>query len=212
MKASTENFIDGLASDLKPGRHWHPAARAFIWACLFTAISVFGMLWYQPFRPQFFNQLLEHSRFGVEMVSAFLVVNCFIYCIFISLVPGRKIPKSLLGLSLFAITIWSISFYLSFQSASPPASPVGARSYCVEEVAVYGIIGILFFFYFVRKTFIPVPRSVYFLMGVTAGLVPGALMQIACAYFPMHGLLVHYMPALVVGLLAAVVMPLIQKK
>ncbi len=211
MNQSTNLFIEELANDLKPGRHWHPLARSAFWGSLFFLVTVVGMLAYQSFRPHFWDQIVEHSRFAIELVSAFLMCNFLIYSIFTFMVPGRTIPKALLVLTGLAVVAWGLSQIFAFESASPPSSIVGARSYCVEEVFIYGLVGIGILFYFVQKARFPFKVWQYFLMGFVSGFIPGAVMQVACLYIPKHGLLLHYAPALVTGLLAAAVMPLLKK-
>ncbi len=211
MKKSMNLLIEELADDLQPGRHWHPVIRAGFWAGVFVLISTLGMLSYQSFRPHFFDQMLEHSRFSIEMLSIFLFSSFLIFSLFNFMVPGRKSPNTLWILSELSLFAWIISQYLAFGSASPKSSIVGARSFCVEEVLVYGLIGMGFLFYFVWKARFPFKVWQCFLMGLVSGLIPGALMQLACMYSPKHGLILHYTPAVFLGLLAAGLFPLIKR-
>ena len=211
MKKSTDLLIEELANDLKPGRDWHPIARAGFWFAVFFLVSTLGMLAYQDFRPHFFDQLLGYTRFSLEIISIFLVCNFFLFFIFSLMIPGRKIPTTLYYLTGLVALIWLITQWTAFGSASPASSFIGARMYCVEEVFAYGVLGVGFLFYFVYKAQFRFRLWQYFLMGFVSGLIPGALMQLACMYAPKHGLLLHYGPAFATGFVALLVFPTLKK-
>jgi hypothetical protein len=207
LKKSTDQLIEKLTDDLQAGRHWHPVQRSLFWGSLFFVGAATGMFLYQEFRPGFIDQLVEFPRFAIEVLSAFLFCNILIYLIFIAMVPGRRVSLWVLPLLGLALLSWLVSQVTAFTHPSPPASLIGARLHCKEEVLIYGIVGMVFFFYFVAKTQFSLKPWQYFLMGLVSGLIPGTLMQMACMYGPYHGLDYHYAPALAVALVAALFMP-----
>ncbi len=211
MNKNESLFIDKLASDLKPGRQWSPVQRALLFVALTLLCNVAAFLAYQGFRPGWTTQLLQYWRFLLELICAAIFTGSLVLTLFSKMVPGRKISVLLKNVLWVSGLGFALSLLLSFVGENSMASRVGARGLCVEEVVVYGFISAFVFLYFARKTPIGLPRQQFFIMGVAAGLIPGGLMQLACMYSPLHSLLLHYVPALVIGLLTFLLLPLFKR-
>ncbi|NCN42446.1 DUF1109 family protein [bacterium] len=202
-----ERFIHDLVGDLKPTHQWLPSWRSAAWFSVAFLLNAVLMYFAQAYRPGFFQQLLEFPRFLTEILSAFFLSGFLIFWFFSNLVPGNKLRPALFIFGVVSALIFLVTLVLGFQMASPPKSPLGARPFCVEEVFVYGLLGIVSFLFILRKTHYKISIKNYVLLGVGAGLLPATLMQVACLYSPLHGLLLHYGPILVLVPLALLLAP-----
>ena len=97
--------------------------------------------------------------------------------------------------------VFAASLILGWLETPAETSAAGARSACWLEVLLYGAVGLIALLLMARRAmprFSPVAACVF---GAVAGLVPAALMELACMYHPHHGLLCHYGPVLLLGVL-----------
>lgn len=195
-------FIENLVGDLTPSRQWLPSSRAALWWLLTILANAVVMALIQSYRPNFMKHLLNFPRFGIEIFSSFLFCVVLVYWVYSSLIPGNKISKVAISIGIISgITLVGM-LLMSFFIMSPPASNLGARAHCVEEVFIFGLVGMLSFLYFLKKIDFTVSWEKYIAMGLCAGLIPATLMQMACMYDPTHSLLWHYGPVLLISLMA----------
>ena len=197
-------------NQLEPQRSWPSSYRAFGWFIALLIFNILAFLAYQNFRPGLTEQLIEHPRFLTEILVAFALIIFILYVILSDIVPGKEISPFLKSIGVFLVLTLVYSLYLSFQTQTPETSIVGARPFCLEEVIVYGLVGLFTCFYFVRKIDYPFTRRSYLLIGVATTLIPGVLMQLACMYSPKHALVIHYGP-IVIGLLFGFFLSLFSK-
>lgn len=212
MKQTDNQLIENLVNDLKPGRQWPPLSRGLWWLAITVVFNVVAMLAYQPFRPGFVNQLLAYPRFSLEIAFAITLTFSLVYFLFTQLVPGWKRPTWLPVVFTGSLLGLIVTLYLSFHMSAPEASRLGARAYCVEELLVYSLMAMGFASYFIRKADLPWTWQNKVATGLACGLVPGWLMQLSCMYSPTHGLLIHYLPSVVIALLALGLIPLMARK
>ncbi|MCB0377873.1 MAG: phosphatase PAP2 family protein [Bdellovibrionales bacterium] len=189
-------FLENLAKDLKPQQPWRPGRETLLWVLLAIVLNAMAMLYFQNFRPHFAHDLIQYPRFTLEIILGFSFCAYSAYWIFQFFIPGtqmtlrQKVMGWLLGAGL-ALSVLS-SFYLD----SPDHGRLGARPYCLEEVLLYGLIGILSFQFVTRKIDFNISGWKYSMMGLSAGLVPALLMHLSCMYSPMHSIIAHYGPLL----------------
>ena len=190
-------FLENLTHELKPQQPWQPWRITLVWMSLALLLNGLVMVAVQGFRPHFFEDLLNHPLWTLQIALGLGV--SFLCCLAtLSLfVPGAKLPKFLKALGwLFGAALLT-SIYFSFSFSTPRHGPLGARSFCLEEVFLYGFLGILSFQIVTRKIDFNIPGWQYTLIGVASGLVPAFLMDMACMYGPKHALIAHYGPILV---------------
>lgn len=212
MSSNQGQFIENLARDLKPKRYWRPQWRALTWGLTALALNTLALLLVQSFRPGFFAQLVEHPRFLLEIASALFMACFFIYYVFLDLVPGQRLSNWMRWSLPVFLFVFLLSLYESFGTASPETSSIGARAHCLEELIIYGLMTLGTFCYFAFRSPFPLTRSGYFSMGLASAIFPGTLMQLACMYSPQHGLMVHYGPVFVMGLLSLALFPFIKSR
>ena len=93
---------------------------------------------------------------------------------------------------------------LVFDALNVPAeaSAAGARHACWLEVLLYGGLALIALLLMARRAMLRFSPLAACVFGLVAGLVPAALMQLACMYHPYHGLVCHFGPVLILVVLS----------
>lgn len=206
-------FIKDLAANHRSRRPLMlPLRRALLWYVIALCVSALLMHSVQVYRPGFLGQLMHHPFFLLEIVSALLIAPLAAYLALANAVPGERVSrKASLGLVLLSL-LFVISFSAGFTHLAPETSPVGARHACWMEVVVYGTLCLLLFGIIIGRGWVRFSWKLGFLYGILAGLVPAALMQLACMYNPMHALVFHYLPTVLLIPLGLVLMRAIRRQ
>ena len=202
MAIDPNKFIDQLVSDLKPTPPLRPPwIRTVLWFSFFSVVTALAILWVQEYRTGFWVQLNQHWRFKVEIISGALLTLSTFYIVFASSIPGEKVNRGITLTCLVSFFIFAGSLITAFLMVSPEASALGARPFCELEVLIYGGLSMGGLFYLIRNGIIVSYSSKNLLLGFSAGLISALIMQLACMYDPWHGLLFHFVPALLLGAL-----------
>ena len=202
MANDPNKFIDHLVADLKPTPPLRsPGFRAVITFSFLAVVTALTMLWVHDYRPGFWAQLSEHWRFIAEIVSGVALTLSTFYIVFASSIPGERVSRGLKLTCLASFFIFAGSLVIGFGMASPESSKLGARPFCELEVLIYGGLSMGGLFYLLRNGIIVSYSSQNLMLGFSAGLISALIMQMACMYDPLHGLLYHFIPALLLGAL-----------
>ena len=192
-----EQLIQRLGEDLTPvrmaGKTWHLTlgwlAIAFACAAVLTLIN-------GPIREGAFTELLRTPRYLIENGLGVLAAIIFATAAFRSGIPGIRGQTSLTLIGLALVTAW-ISMYLAGHTEPAiEASMAGKRHGCLYEIIVFGIPGSLLGLVAVRRLWPTAPNRSAVLVGLSAGIVPAAVMQFGCMYVPMHIVTHHILPGL----------------
>jgi hypothetical protein len=189
-------FIESLVQQKRKGVFFSPFLRTLFTLFTFITLNVIFFKLYQNFRPHFLEQLLTYPRFLIELVSAFFLMCTGFYYMYSKLVPGKIINIKIRIFVSFILSLFILSILFGFYNSAPESSTLGARSFCFEEVLLYGFLSLLIIFIFCWRSSFPLTFRAYLTMGAVTSLVPGTLMQLACMYSPQHGLYFHYGPVL----------------
>ena len=202
MATERQQFIGNLVAGHRPRRALMlPGRRALVWLAASTLLTVVLMLCVQVFRPGVLSQLKSYPLLLVEVLSALLIVP-FAACIcFTRAVPGSRAPRSVVMAFWFLAVTLSVGLALScaHTDLTPPSSAAGARHWCWLEVLVYGGLSLGLFLVMARRGYLRFSSTSGTLAGLMGGLLPAALMQLACMYDPSHGLVFHYAPVIVLA-------------
>jgi len=197
MAMDKEQFIRELVEQHKPRRPLlSPALRTLVWALIVLTGTVILTILVQTIRPGCCAQLARYPLLLVEVLTALLIVPCAAYVCFSGTVPGARVPRGA------RITLWCLSALLlgclaiscAHTQLSPPSSETGHRHFCCIEVLLYGGLALAGFLVMARRGYLRFSSRRGALMGLMAGLMPAAIMQIACMYNPSHALVFHYAP------------------
>lgn len=207
-----QSFIKDLASNTRSRRPLMlPSQRAMLWFVAACVISALWMRSVQAFRPGFIGQLIHHPLFLIEIVSAFLLSASGAYLLMARSTPGQKVPRSVrAGLWILAV-LFVAGFASSFTHWAPEATMEGKRHECWHEVVTYGGVCLLILVLLIRRGWVRYSWKLGLLYGLIAGLIPAALMQLACMYVPAHALRNHYLPVIFLIPLGLVAMRLVRR-
>ncbi len=173
-----------------------PSWRAWLWFAAALLLSAACMHTAQVFRPGFAEQLVRHPLFLIEIASALLFCAWGGYVLMVSATPGGRVRRgAVTGLWLLG-ALFIAGFASSFTQLAPEATMVGKREECWHEVVIYGTACLVLFVVMIRRGWVRFSWKLGWLYGLVAGLIPAALMQLACMYVPEHALKFHYLPVL----------------
>ena len=202
MANDPNKFIDHLVADLEPTPPLRsPGFRTVITFSFLAVVTALTILWVQEYRPGFWAQLNEHWRFSAEIISGVVLTLSTFYIVFASSIPGEKGNRGVKLTCLASFFVFAGSLGIGFGMASPESSKLGARPFCELEVLIYGGQSMGGLFYLIRNGIIVSYSSKNVMLGFSAGLISALIMQLACMYDPWHGLLFHFIPALLLGAL-----------
>ena len=204
MSAPHEDLIDELVAELEPTPGWlRPLPVALLWWGASWAFVFAAILARQPLRPGFDEQLALSLRLAVEVAFGLGLGAAGIAAAVQLAVPdpmplARRLvaPGILLGAWLLLL-VWGLS--------DPALAPsmLGKREGCWIEALIYGLPPLALGLALLRRL-APLSRApVGALLGVTAGSLPGVLMQLACMYDPAHALTHHLGPMFPLALIGA---------
>lgn len=212
MAQDKDKFIEQLSRTHKARRPLPlPGRRAAVWygaSLLFTFLVMRAV---QVFRPGFPGQMVAHPVFTAEVFTGLLTAGIAAYLVFLRAVPGEEISRRLLVLFAGVAAVFVGTLALSFTRLAPPSSAVGVRAACHIEVLVYGLITLVALAWMMRRAYPRFSLRTAALLGVGAGLVPAALMQLACMYDPMHALDHHYGPVMILCVLGVLLSRMVSR-
>lgn len=213
MSAPHDDFIDGLVGELKPKPKWlRPISVGLIW-WLASWVFVFGaILTRAPLRPGFDGQLVESLRLALEVGIGLGLGAAGISAALRLAVPDPTPLGQRLVIPAVLLASWLglLAYGLSDPALAP--SMLGKREGCWIEALLYGLPPLALGLALLRRL-APLSRApVGALLGLTAGSLPGILMQLACMYDPWHALTHHVGPMIPLALLGAVLGPRILRR
>jgi hypothetical protein len=166
----------------------------------------------QEFRPNFWEQLTRYPRLDIELASGAAWVIVLFYTIFVSNIPGEKIPCAARALNVVLPVLFAGAVLFGFFMDSPEASRSGSRPLCDLEVLIYGGGALAGFLFLLQRGIIASGNWSRWRVGWATGLVSALTMQLACMYDPLHGLLFHFGPAFILALLGGVAIQFMKKQ
>jgi hypothetical protein len=205
MATDRGQFIERLVAEHRPRAVLPlPGWRALRWFLAALAANA-AVLWLvQPFRPGFAGQLAEHPRLLAEVGAALLAVAAGAYVFLVRSVPGERVTRAV-GAGLAGIVaVLALSLVAGLVWTSPDFGTSGARRGCWIEGLVFGAATLASLVALVSRACPRISRRGMAVMGGLAGLLPAALMHVACMYNPGHALVYHYGPVAVLVIVAAI--------
>jgi hypothetical protein len=156
--------------------------------------------WVYEYRPGFWGQLSQYWRLDVELAAGMALSLLAFYILFASNIPGKKIDPGIYLTAFISLFIFTGAVVASFLITSPEASSIGARLFCEVEVLIYGGLSLGGFLFLTRRGLLVSDWPINLLLGISAGLIPALIMQLACMYDPRHALIYHFGPVVLLGL------------
>ena len=205
MSKDTKLLIEELSRDLSPkgARLLSPNHLVLVWFSLFVSITLLLMTWRAPFRSNVFEQLSASPHFVFELLIAAIACICLTVGTIQGSVPGGSRVLGRIGI--LAAVLWaaSTSIQLIFPAVSP--SMLGKREHCYWEAFYYSVPAGLAMAWLVGRRYPLAPIANAIFAGFSVSIVPAVLMQYACMYDARHALTHHLLPALIGGVLIAII-------
>lgn len=194
MPKPRSELIDTLVHDLRPARgprRVESLVALWIvvsWTAVLTAMWLVG-----PFRPGWLQQLAESPHFLLEMAIGLASGGLAILAAVLLCVPGAR-TRSWLGWAVGGLLLWVGVYVLAVFDPALEPSMNGKRPGCSIQVLLFGLPPLVLGLALLRRL-APLSRAATgALLGAAAGAVPGLLMQLACVYVPVHILIHHLAP------------------
>lgn len=200
MLQKRDKLINQLVTRLNPvtSSNMGPG-KAMTWIVGSILVVTFLTLISQPFRTGFEEQLMAVPRFALETIIGGLAIFLMGLTVLKLSVPGAS-SSLFTGLTIAVTLLWLASYLVGLYIPTLEPSMAGKRPHCVWETILYSLPTIAAGFLIIRKGYVINWTLAGFFLGLTAGLIPAWLMQLACMYAPAHILLTHIAPALVVAM------------
>jgi hypothetical protein len=201
---SREQLIRGLVDDLAPRQRLASRRVAVLaWLALSVTLVAMATLVTGPLRPGALAQLVSDPGFTFDLLLGAVVAVLAVVGLMRLRIPGAASGRRV-GLPVLALLVGWGGFQL-LESLAPPvaASALGARSLCWLQVLLFALPPLAVALAIARRA-APLERA---WTGLAAGLAAGALsalaMQIGCMDEPLHALVAHLGPVLLVAAVGA---------
>lgn len=204
MNPSRSNLIRELAADLQPVRPPpSPVVAATAWWLMAWALVVIITLVVAPARPGAVDQLVSTPRFLAESLVGLAAGWLASLAAFRSSVPGAESPR-LVGATLILALVWVSTYVIGLDAPALPASMLGKRGECFLETLLYALPVAMLGRWMCHRYLVLAPARTTALIALSAAMMPGLFMQIACMYGAEHILTHHILPipAVVAALVA----------
>lgn len=202
-------MIDRLVSGLPSAQRWAGDRQAVPWLILSAVLVTVLTVLEAPLRPGVGEQLLETPRFLLEMILGVLAIICLATMAIRLAVPAADARRPGV-LASIVTTLWLASYVIGLYVPTMELGMLGKREHCVWETLLYALPTMATGFWLVSRGYVLNWIAAGFAIGLVSGFIPGHLMQVACMYDARHILQSHIGPALLVGILGALVGLIVQ--
>ena len=200
---SHQPLIKSLASQIKPIKPlMNNDLQAILWL-LSSVIYCLAVIHFNgPIRSNAYTQLVTEPRFMLEMVLGLMAIVLVSLVAFRHTVPGALNSSAKIAASITGLFWVGLSLYGLFDPALEPSTH-GYRHYCVFETVIYALPPLFIAALLARRRLALELGHTGWSFGLAAGMIPAWYMQIACMYAPDHMLKFHFLPAIFVAGLGA---------
>ncbi len=213
-KPSKNELLDQLVGDLKPeASHLGAEVRFIFWAVFSFCLVALAMELNRPLNIEGYHQV-ETTHYFLEAVIAFLPFFSLGYLAFLYSVPGRSPSRKWLIVALVPLALYVLStvFGVLFDRSLPEGAMIKGRFLCNVETLFVSLIPIVGLSYLVVRSYAYKKKLVALLIGLAGGSLPVALMHVYCANAPLHILMHHIGPMLLVSTIGLFVIPFVISK
>ena len=218
MSNSRHDLISTLSQDLqpvKPVTASSPLAALWIGCVLLTASALIA--WTEPFSPLDASVNGSHLFVWEILAGGLALVSLAVY-VFSRAIPGHpwRYRSGLTAVStggLWVATIVGNTLMSGdLHTSSHAVTEMNHRAHCSTEIMIYGALGLTAGLLLQQKLY---PLDTWqggALVGLTSGLAVAWIMQLACIHTVDHSAINHFLPALIVSPLGALLGYLMQRR
>lgn len=200
----TSNLIKSLSREAKPVKRLAaPHLRFFAWLFLACASVILGISLLGP-RGDLNTKLIEGS-FWLECATLFVATVVSAYAAFLLSVPGVRLSRWLTLVPLISLMVWLALLGYRMLSGSlsgdPQAITCSANSICAQDILILAWLPSAILIIMIRRA-APIHLALNGLLILLASGAVAALgtQFVCCDSSPMHALLWHFVPVIVVTL------------
>lgn len=205
MKNNHEKLISSLVDELEPiGKSVKVMIPFQLWL-LMAALLTASLAWFWgPYRVGALGQLVSSMQFSLETVAGCIAILAIAFIAFQSTIPASasafkqgKVPLLLLG-------AW-VAFYL-YGLVDPALieSKAGKRDHCYLETMLLSTLPLIVALLWAKTAWPTNQAQTGLLFGLASGAIAAMVMQFACMYDPVHALVFHVLPGLLMGVVGII--------
>jgi hypothetical protein len=200
------DLVDALVLDLEPVRPAAPWLSAmFSWCLVSWAIVGGTILASGPLRDGIVVQLMSSPRFALELALGFAAGLAAIWAGLELGVPGAPASRRLWTPPILLFGAWTLVVGYGLIQPSDPPMMDGKRVHCFMQTLLISLPPYTTALYLLRGRITYAQTRAGLLVGTAAAAIPALWMHVACHTEPLHVLMFHLSPILIVGLLGAIV-------
>jgi hypothetical protein len=204
---SREVLIKELVTDLKPVRGAGDTLRPLAtWLAVATLYTLAIVMATGEFRDGAGRMLLASPQLTLETVASGVAIVLLARAALVSGIPGAR-AIAWLAPAGAALGVWLALYVAGAASAAELGVMHGKRDHCFWQTVLFGLPSFVLLLGYARSLLPFAPRLTAALAGAAAAAIPGALMQFACLYDPLHTLNYHLSPIPLLAALGAVIGP-----
>lgn len=204
MKNDHEKLITSLVDDLEPVK---PSASLLMPFQLWLAMAVLfsgGLAWLNgPYREGALSQLAGSLQFSLETIAGCLAIVVMAFMAFRSAIPSAPCELKQRVLPILLLFVWVAFYVYGIVDPALEESMAGKRDHCYLETMLLAALPLLGGLFWARGLWPTNKMQTGLLFGMAAGSTAAMVMQFACIYDPLHALLFHVLPGLVIGVIGA---------
>jgi hypothetical protein len=205
MKNNHEKLISSLVDELEPiGKSVKVMIPFQLWL-LMAALLTASLAWFWgPYRVGTLGQLVSSMQFSLETVAGCIAILAIAFIAFQSTIPASasafkqgKVPLLLLG-------AW-VAFYL-YGLVDPALieSKAGKRDHCYLETMLLSTLPLIVALLWAKTAWPTNQAQTGLLFGLASGAIAAMVMQFSCMYDPVHALVFHVLPGLLMGVVGII--------
>jgi hypothetical protein len=202
MKESRDRLIETLCNELgithRVGKTWD---MILFWLVLNFLIAFVLVYLGGPFRDGSLRQAGENIQFLLESIIGLVAIIALGITAIRSGIPAGGSFSRRYAPALLVLLVWIGFYFVGIWHPALEPSMVGKRdNLCYLETLIYGLPSLLVGLYLLSRLWPTNGGWSGLMVGLVAGMTPALLMQFACMYIPLHIIMHHLLPGLVLAI------------
>lgn len=195
-RMDNKDLISQLSNDLKPVKVLLSSEkRTFIWIITNLVLTATLMAIFAPIDQHTWMRF-SSVTFVIENLLAFVAITSLAYQALLSIIPGSYDPKTQSRWS-YPIIIYFIFFLIKFIFNIEVVDEVH-RHQCPLQVIAFSFLPVVQMIFLLRKGFFFESNKSFLLASSSSGLYGAWLMNMLCFNNPIHNLILHFIPSIII--------------
>jgi hypothetical protein len=212
MKNNHEKLITALVDDLKPVDKPAGFVMPFQLWLMMAVLFAGGLAWLRgPYRVGALDQLVGSVQFSIETMVGCIAIIVIAYMAFRSAIPSGQSEYKRRVVPIGLLFVWMAFYVYGIVDPALVESMAGKRDHCYLETMLLAALPLLAGLFWAKGLWPTNKVHTGLLFGLASGAIAAMVMQFACMYDPVHALLFHVLPGLVMGVIGAFLAKMIIK-